>query len=101
MKFLTLNVGNFEGLAIVSPTELEQSSSETLDYMAHLTWICVLKSNWFGKSVPKRFGTLPKNVIHKLSKDVTCFQFQYGLCICMESAIVQLRFHQIWPIYDL
>ena len=58
VKFLTLNC-NFEGL--VSPTELEQSSSETLDYMAHLTLICVLKLNWFGKSVLKRFGTLPIN----------------------------------------
>ena len=64
VKFLTLN-GNFEGL--LSPTELEQSSSETLDYnIACLTWNCVLKSNWFGKSVLKRFGTLPKNLVHEI-----------------------------------
>ena len=62
VKFLTLN-GNFEGL--LSPTELEQSLNETLDYIAHLTWNCVLKSNWFGKSVLKRFGTLPKNFVHE------------------------------------
>ena len=36
VKFLTLNC-NFEGL--VSPMELEQSSSETLDYMAYLTFL--------------------------------------------------------------
>ena len=37
------------------------------------------------------------------SIDGTYFQFQHGLCICMESAIVQLRLrsHQIWPLYDL
>ena len=63
IKFWTLN-DNFEGL--LSPTELEQSSSETLDYMAHLTWICPLKSNWFGKSVLKRFVTLPKNLVHEI-----------------------------------
>ena len=45
VKFLTLN-GNFEGL--LSPTELKQSSNETLDYIARLTWNCILKSNWFG-----------------------------------------------------
>ena len=50
------------------------------------------KSNSFRKSVLKRFGTLPKNLMSyaKLSKDDTCFQFQYGLCICMESVIVHL-----------
>ena len=60
VKFLTLNC-NCEGL--VSPTELEQSSSETLDYMAHLALICALnyKLNWFEKSVLKQFGTLPIN----------------------------------------
>ena len=63
VKFLTLN-SNFEGL--LSPTELEQSSNETLDNIARLTWNCVLKSNWFGKSVLKRFGTLPKNLVHKI-----------------------------------
>ena len=63
VKFLTLS-SSFKGL--LSPTELEQSSSETLDYMAHLTWNCVLKSNWFGKSVLKRFGTLPKNLVHEI-----------------------------------
>ena len=55
---------NFEGL--LSPTELEQSSSETLDYIAHLTWNCVLKSNWFRKSVIKQFDTLPKNPVHEI-----------------------------------
>ena len=79
--------------------ELEQSSKETLDYMAHLTWIRVLKSNWFGKSVLKRFGTLPKkNLVYKID---ICFHFQYGLCICMESAIVQLHSQQIWPFCDM
>ena len=63
VKFLTLN-GNFEGLLLA--TELKQSSSETLDYMARLTWNCVLKSKWFVKSVLKRFGTLPKNLVHKI-----------------------------------
>ena len=63
VKFITLN-SNFEGL--LSPTELEQSSSETLGSIACLTWNCVLKSNWFGKSVLKRFGTLPKNLVHKI-----------------------------------
>ena len=63
VKFLTLN-GNFEGL--LSLTELEQSSNETLNYIACLTWNCVLKSNWFGKSVLKRFGTLPKNLVHEI-----------------------------------
>ena len=63
MKFLTLK-GNFEDL--LSPTGLEQSSSETLDYIARLTWNCVLKSNWFGKTVLKRFGTLPNNLVHKI-----------------------------------
>ena len=43
---MTLN-RNYEG--IVRAMELEQSSKETLDYMAHLTWIQVLKSNWFRK----------------------------------------------------
>ena len=39
---LTLNC-YFEGL---NPAmELKRSSKETLDYMAHLTWIRVLKSN--------------------------------------------------------
>ena len=56
VEILTLN-RNFEG--ILRATELEQSSKETLDYMAHLTWIQVLKSNWFRISVLKRFGTLP------------------------------------------
>ena len=99
MEILTLN-RNFE--SIVRATELEQSLKETLDYMAHLTWIQVLKSNWFRKSVLKRFGTLPKKIPFTiLSKDDTCFQFQYGLCICMESAIVQLHFHQIRSLYDL
>ena len=37
----------------------------------------------------------------KLGKDDTCFQFQYGLCICMESVIVQLQFHQNWLLHDL
>ena len=60
VKFLTLN-SNFEGL--LAPTELEQSSSETLDYIARLTWNCVLKSNWF---VLKRFSTLPKNLVHEI-----------------------------------
>ena len=63
VRFFTLN-GNIEGL--LSPMELEQSSNVTLDYIAHLTWNCVLKSNWFGKSVLKRFGTLPKNLVHKI-----------------------------------
>ena len=63
VKVLTLN-GNFEGL--LSPTELEQSSNEILDYIARLMWNCVLKSNWFGKSVLKRFGTLPKNLVHEI-----------------------------------
>ena len=63
VNFLTLN-GNFEGL--LSPTELEQSSSETLDYIARLAWNCVPKSNWFSKSVLKRFGTLPKNLVHEI-----------------------------------
>ena len=63
VNFLPLN-SNFEGL--LSPTELKQSSSETLDYMARLTWNCVLKLNWFGKSVLKRFGTLPKNRVHEI-----------------------------------
>ena len=49
---------NFEG--ILRATELEQSPKETLDYMARLMWIQVLKSNWFRKSVLKRFSTLPK-----------------------------------------
>ena len=40
VKFLILN-GNCEGL--LSPTELEQSSSETLNYITRLTWNCVLK----------------------------------------------------------
>ena len=57
VEILTLN-RNYEG--IVRATELEQSSKETLDYMAHLTWIQVLKSNWLRKSVLKRFSTLPK-----------------------------------------
>ena len=59
VEILTLN-RNYEG--IVRATELEQSSKETLDYVAHLTWIQVLKSNWFRKSVLKRFGTLPKKL---------------------------------------
>ena len=63
VKFLTLN-GNFEGL--LSSTELEQSSSETLDYIARLMWNYVFKSNWFSKSVLKRFGTLPKNLVHEI-----------------------------------
>ena len=38
----------------------------------------------------------------KLSKDDTNFQFQYDLCIyIMEFVIVQLRFHQIWPHWDI
>ena len=37
----------------------------------------------------------------KLSKDDTNFQFQYDLCIYMEFVIVQLRFHQIWPHWDI
>ena len=57
MENLTLDC-YFEGL--IPAMELKQSSKETLDYMAHLTWIRVLKSNWFRKSVLKRFGTLPK-----------------------------------------
>ena len=36
VEILTLDC-NFEG--ILRATELEQSSKETLDYMAHLTWI--------------------------------------------------------------
>ena len=60
VKFLTLNE-ILRGL--LQATELEQSLQETLDYMAHLTWIQVLKSNSFRKSVLKRFGTLPKNVL--------------------------------------
>ena len=61
VEILTLN-RNFEG--ILRATELEQSLKETLDYniMAHLTWIQVLKSKWFRKSVLKRFGTLPKKL---------------------------------------
>ena len=41
VKFLTLN-STFEGL--LSPTELKQSSSETLDYIAHLTYGIVFLS---------------------------------------------------------
>ena len=63
VKFMTLN-SNSEGL--LSPTELEQSSNETLDYFACMIWNCVLKSNWFGKSILKRFGTLPKNLVHEI-----------------------------------
>ena len=63
VKCLSLN-SNFKGL--LSPTELKQSPTETLDYIARLMWNCVLKSNWFGKSVLKRFGTLPKNLVHKI-----------------------------------
>ena len=42
VKFWTLNdiIGS-----LLQATELEQSSQETLDYMAYLTWIRVLKSN--------------------------------------------------------
>ena len=40
--------GYFEGL--VPAMELKRSSKETLDYIAHLTWIRVLKSSWFRKS---------------------------------------------------
>ena len=69
--------------------------------MAHLTWIRVLQSNSFRKSVLKRFGTLPKMSCAKLSEDDTCFQFQYYLCICMDSVIVRLGFHQIWLLCDL
>ena len=57
VEILTLDC-NFEG--ILRATELEQSSKEILDYMAHLMWIQVLKSNWFRKSFLKRFSTLPK-----------------------------------------
>ena len=57
VEILTLDC-NFED--ILRATELEQNSKETLDYMARLTWIQVLKSNWFRKSVLKRFSTLPK-----------------------------------------
>ena len=73
VKFLTLN-SNFEGL--LSPTRLEQSLCETLDYIARLTWNCVLKSNWFGKSVLKRFGTLPKKPwTQNLAKMILTFNF--------------------------
>ena len=51
---------------LIPAMELKRSSKETLDYMAHLTWIRVLKSNWFRKSVLKRFGTLPKNLVYKI-----------------------------------
>ena len=54
VEILTLDC-NFEG--ILRATELEQSLKETLDYMACLTWIQVLKSNWFRKFVVKRFST--------------------------------------------
>ena len=70
VEILTLN-RNYEG--IVRGMELERSSKETLDYVAHLTWIQVLKSNWLRKSVLKRFGTFPKFVFTILSKD----EFQY------------------------
>ena len=63
VKFLTL-YSNFEDL--LSPRELKQSSSETLDYIACLTWNCVLKSNWFGKFVLKQFVTLPKNLVPEI-----------------------------------
>ena len=56
VEFLTINC-IFEGL--LSATELEQSSKETLDYVAHLTWIHVSNSQRFRKTVLKRFGTLP------------------------------------------
>ena len=59
VEILTLNC-NFEGILRV--TELEQSLKETLDYIAHLTRIQVLKSNWFRKSVLKQYGTLPKKL---------------------------------------
>ena len=92
--------GNFEGL--LSVTELEQSSKETLNYITHLTRIYVPNSQRFRKSVLKQFGTLPKKTVFtKLSKDGTYFPFQYNSCIYMESAIVQLRFHQIWPHWDV
>ena len=42
VKFWTLN-GIIRSL--LQATELEQSLQETLDYMAYLTWIRVLKSN--------------------------------------------------------
>ena len=42
-----------------------------------------------------------KTVFTKLSKDDTYFQPQYDSCICIESVIVQLRFHQIWPHWYL
>ena len=78
--------------------ELEQSSKEILDYMAHLMWIRVLESNWFRKSVLKRFGTLLKT---PCVQNWYVLLFQYGLCICMESAIVQLCSHQIWHFCDI
>ena len=36
-----------------------------------------------------------------LNKGDTCFQFQYDICISMESVIVQLHFHQLWSLCDL
>ena len=36
-----------------------------------------------------------------LNKDDTCFQIQFDLCICTESVIVQLHFHQLWSLCDL
>ena len=53
VKFWTLN-GIIRSL--LQATELEQSSQETLDYMAYLIWIRVLIS----QIENLRFGTLPK-----------------------------------------
>ena len=81
IKILTLN-DNFEGLP--GATELEQSSHETLDHLAHLSCVRVLNSQQFKNSGAKRFGTLPKKInVTKLHINNPKFQFQYASCICM------------------
>ena len=65
VKILTLDC-NFEG--ILRATELEQSLKETLDYTAHLTWIQVLKSNWFRKSKLSDLALCLKNHVHDIKQ---------------------------------